>query len=98
MDFRLSCKKFQNHELNFRAFGRKTQLFGKILQIFDKNSMENLIFIYFWENLLLKIETSEITVFFYTNFFRLGGNPLTPQRTPLPLLITPSHLSQILSW
>ena len=54
--------------------------FEKILEIFDKNSMENCIFIYFWENFLLKIETSEITSFFYNNFFRLGGvwTPLTP--------------------
>ena len=38
------------------------------------------------ENLLLKIEPSEITSFFYNNFFGFGGGggfPLSPLATPL---------------
>ena len=33
--FRLFCKKFQNPALNFRAFGRKTQLLGKFWENFE---------------------------------------------------------------
>ena len=32
--FAYFAKKFQNHALNFRAFGRKTQLFEEILRKF----------------------------------------------------------------
>ena len=37
---------------------------------------------YFLENLCLKIETSEITSFFYNNFFRFGGGGFKPPKTP----------------
>ena len=62
----------------FRSFGQKSKLlrnFEKILKFFDENSLENLnlYFIFIFENLLLKIEPSEITPFFSTNFFRFGG-------------------------
>ena len=60
--------------------------FDKILKFFDKNSLEklNFLFFIFFENLLLKIELSEITPFFYNNFFgffwgRGGGiSPFPP--------------------
>ena len=50
--------------------------FEKILKFFDENSIEklNFLFFYFFENLLLKIELSEITPFFYNNFFGFGGD------------------------
>ena len=54
----------------------------KILKIFDEKSTENLIFLYFWEKLLLKIEPSEITPFFYNNFFRFGGEGFEPPNHP----------------
>ena len=59
--------------------------FEKFLKVFDENSIEKLIFIfYFLENLLLKIEPSEITPFFYNNFFAFGGiSPLFPLAMPL---------------
>ena len=62
-----------------------------MFKIFDENSMERLHFIYVWEILLLNIETSEITSFFYNNFSGSGGgveppDPPPPPRTPLPLL------------
>ena len=35
-------KKFNNHALIFRPFGRKTQIVGKILKIFDENAIQKL--------------------------------------------------------
>ena len=78
--FAYFAKKFQNHALNFRAFGRKTQLFG---EIFDKNSMKKLNFYLFLGKFVAKIETSEMTSFFYNNFFRFGGGVQPPLGTPL---------------
>ena len=54
-------------------------------EIFDENSIENLyLYLYFiLENLLLKIEPSEITPFFYNIFSVSGGIPLPPLATPL---------------
>ena len=86
--FAYFAKKLQNHALNFRSFGRKTHWLGKFSENFENfwwNINKNWIFIYFCENLLLKIETSEITSFFYNNFFRFWGvfEPPYPLRTPL---------------
>ena len=60
----------------------------KILKIFNENSIENLnfyfififilFFILFFENLLLKIEPSEITPVFYNSFFRFRGGDFPP--------------------
>ena len=36
------------------------------------------LFFIFFENLLLKIELSEITPFFYNNFFGFGGGEFPP--------------------
>ena len=49
--------------------------FEKILKFFDENSIENLnlYFIFILENVLLKIELSEITPFFYNIFFGFRG-------------------------
>ena len=59
--------------------------FEKILKFFDENSIEKLNFLFFFiliffsfENLLLKIELSEITPFFYNNFFGFGGGDFPP--------------------
>ena len=62
----------------FCAFGRKTQIVGKVLEndeIFDENSLEKGVFLFFIfkKNLLLKIELSEITPVFNSNFFRFRG-------------------------
>ena len=59
----------------FAHFGEKHKLLGnfeKILKFFDKNSLEKLNFYLFLEKLLLKIEPSEITSFFYNNVFHFG--------------------------
>ena len=87
--FAYFAKKFKNHAVNFCAFGRKTQLFGKFWEIFEifwwKFNGKIEFFSIFWENLLLKIETSEITSFFYNNFFRFGGGGVqTPPNPPPP--------------
>ena len=78
--FSIFSQNLTNHTLNFCAFGRKTQIVGKfekILKIFDENAIEKLnfyfIIIFILENLLLKIEPSEITPFFYSNFSVSGG-------------------------
>ena len=52
--------------------------FEKILKFFDKNSIENWFFLFFIENFLIKLELSEITPFFYNNFFVFGGISLFP--------------------
>ena len=55
--------------------------FEILLKIFEKNSIEKWHFKLFLEKLLLKIEPSEMTSFFYNNFFpfRGGGNvPYVP--------------------
>ena len=50
----------------------------EILKFFDENSLEKLNFYFsfflfiFFEKVLLKIELSEITPFFYNNFFGFG--------------------------
>ena len=75
----------------FARLDEKHKLLGnleKILKFFDENSLEKLkfLFLFFFENLLLKIELSEITPFFYNNFFgfRGGGEfPPFPLATPL---------------
>ena len=62
------------------------EIFENILKVFDENSIEKGIFLLFLENLLLKIEPSEITSFFYTNFFRFRrGFPPFPLATSLAL-------------
>ena len=60
--------------------------FEKISKFSDENDIEKLNFsFYFFENLLLKIEPSEIKPFFYNYFFGLGrGVSRFPLATPLP--------------
>ena len=68
----------------FARLDEKHKLLGnfeKILKFFDENSIEksNLFIFIFFENLLLKIEPSEITPFFHNIFFGFGGvSPLFP--------------------
>ena len=85
--FAYFAKTFQNPALNFRAFEREAQLveeiFTKFWNFLMKVQYKNCIFIYFWENLLLQIELSEITSIFFYNFFRFGGGGLNPP-TPTP--------------
>ena len=59
--------------------------FEKILKIFDENSLEKLHFLLYLENLLLKIEPSKITPFFYNNLFGFGrGGGFSPPPPPPP--------------
>ena len=72
----------------FARLDEKRKLLGnfeKILKIFDEHSIEklNFYFIFIFENLLLKIDPSEITPFFYNNFFRFRGDFPLPLATPL---------------
>ena len=82
--FRQFCKKISKPWVKFsRILTKNTIVWGnfeKILKFFDEKSMEKLNLYIFLGNLLLKIETSEITSFFYNNFSGSGGglNPLTP--------------------
>ena len=67
----------------FARLAEKYKLSGnleKILKIFDKNSTEKLNFYLFLEKFWLKIEPSEITSFFYNNFFQFlrGTFPVFP--------------------
>ena len=67
--------------------------FEKILNFFDENSIEKLdflfLFLYFFENLLLKIEPPEKTPFFYNNLFGFAGFPPFLLATPLIGLANP---------
>ena len=87
--FRLFCKKISKPRGQFLRVWTKNTIVWEILRNFWwKFNGKIEFFSIFWENLLLKIETSEITSFFYDNFFRFGGggsNPPTPPplRTPL---------------
>ena len=81
-------KNLTNHALIFCAFGRKTQIVVKFWENFEifwykfLRKMEILFFLFlffiFFDNLLLKIELSEITPFFYNNFFGFGGGGISP--------------------
>ena len=50
--------------------------FEQNLEFFDKDSLEKLKFYPFLEKLLLKLEHSEITAFFYKTLFNFGRNVL----------------------
>ena len=84
-----SQQNLKNPSSLFRAFGRKIQIVGKfwenfekILKVFDKNSLEKLNFYLFLEKLLLKIESSEKTSFFYNSFFNFGEGGTFPVFPP----------------
>ena len=72
--YSIFSKNLTNRALNFCTFGRKTKIVGKILKIFDENSIENLnfYFIFILENLLLKIVFGNNTIF-NNIFFGWGG-------------------------
>ena len=57
-------------------------IFEKTLKFFDKNSLEKLNFYLFLEKLLLKLEHSEITSFFYNIFSISGGGGTFPVFPP----------------
>ena len=84
-------KDLTNHSLTFCAFGRKTQILGTFWEKFENlwwkfyRKIEFLFFIFILENLLLKIEPSEIAPFFYNIFWFRGVEffPLSPLATPL---------------
>ena len=84
-------KNLTNHVLIFCAFGRKTQFvvnFEKILKFFAENSLEKLNFLFFilFENLLLKIELSEITPYSTTIFSVSWRRDFLPFPLTTPLL------------
>ena len=69
-------KIFNKPCANFSRVWTKNANCWEILKTVDENSIEKLnifIFLFLLENLLLKIEPSEITPFFYYNFFGFGG-------------------------
>ena len=75
--FCLFYTKFYEPCFNFaRVWTKNTncwKIFDEILKILDENSIEKLTSKLFLENLMLKIEPSEITSFFYNNFFHFRG-------------------------
>ena len=77
------AKKFQKHALNFRAFGRKTIVWGnseKMLKIFDENSMEKLNFYLFLGKFVGKYRNIGNNIIFLQQFFPVRGglNPPNP--------------------
>ena len=93
--FSIFFKRFNKPCVNFLRVWPKTQSVGKFWENFENfwwkfyRKIEFFIFI-FLENLLLKIEPSEITPFFFNNFFGFGGGgefpPPFPLATPLNLM------------
>ena len=83
-------KYLTNHALIFPARGRKTQIVGKFWENFEDfwwkfyRIIELFIYFLFSGKFVTKIEPSEITPFFYSNFFGFGGIPHFPLATPLP--------------
>ena len=79
--FSIFFKRFNKPCVNF--FTRLDEI-RKLLGNFEKIKFwmkilkKNWIFILFFEYLLLKIEHSEITPFFYNNFFGFGGGDFPP--------------------
>ena len=82
----------------FARLDENPKLFGnfeKILKFFVENSIGKLNFLFlfifiFFGNLLLQIELSEITPFFYNNLFRFRGggiSPLSPWLRPCSRVI-----------
>ena len=72
---------FYKSSVNFsRVWTKNTNCWEieKILKFFDKYSLEKLNFYLFLEKLLLKIEPSEMTSFFYNKFFNFGGGGNVP--------------------
>ena len=65
-------------------FANCSEILRKVWKFFKKILLNNWIFILilflilFFENLLLKIEPSEIIPFFYNNFFRFRGAGIFP--------------------
>ena len=88
-------KKSTNHALIFCAFGRKT-IYWKFWENFwwKFNRKMNFYFIFILENLLLKIEPSEITPLFYNNFFGFRG--LSPRLRPCILYVAGDFYQGIL--
>ena len=93
--------KLPNYPLIFCALGRTTQIVRKFWENFEfvwwkfYRKIEFFIFyFYFFENLLvkIKIEPSEITPFFYHNFFRFRGggfHPFPPGYTLVNIRFSP---------
>ena len=93
--FCIFFKKFNKPFVTFLRVWTKNANCWEILRTFWKSLMKILLknwifilfFILFFENLLLKIEPSEITPVFYNNFFGFGGGgnfpPFLPLATPL---------------
>ena len=63
----------------------------KFWKFLMKIQLKNWILLWFLENLLLKIEPSEITQFYYNNFFGFGGGDSSPPLPPLPPLNPPMY-------
>ena len=104
--FSIFSKTFNKPCVNFLRVWTKTQIVGKFWENFEifcwkfYRKIEFFILFYFYffiffENLLLKIELSEITPFFYNIFSVSGGriSPLSPWLRPCLLIFCSSHLA-----
>ena len=74
--FMLFFKK--NYALNFCAFGRKTQLVGKILIIFVENSIEKLNFYLFLRKVVAKNRAFGNNIIFIQKFIPVRGGGVEP--------------------
>ena len=94
--FSIFFKNLRNHALIFCSFRRKTQIVGKVWESFEKfwwkfyRKIDFFLFLFILENLLIKIEPSEITPSIYNNFFVFwGGAGIFPSNGYAPDYIWP---------
>ena len=75
--FSIFFKRFNKPMRSFFAVWTKNtnccEILRKFWKFLMKIQLKNWILLWYLENLLLKIEPSEITQFFYNNFFGFGG-------------------------
>ena len=88
-------KHLTSQVLNFCAFGRKSLILGNFEKFWWKfhRKIEFLFYIYFYfGKFVTKMESSEITPFFYNNFFGfVGGGASPPLATPLASRTSDAH-------
>ena len=94
----INIQVYNTHAFIFRRLDKKHKLLGKfekILKIFDENSIEKLNFIMIFGKFVTKNRASEITPFFYNNFFGFGGDPPLPPPLNPPMLVKLFKIAKI---
>ena len=75
-------KNVTNPTLNFRAFGRKTQIFWEILKFFDKISIRKIEFLTIFGKVFDKNRAFGNNIIFLRQFFQFRGGGTFPMFPP----------------